>query len=556
MPINDLPDDLMELARRIADGEDVNWAGMERSTEHRQPALRQLEAIDRIRRGHSEFVRSELPFETWGPLDLHEHLASGGFGEVFLARDRNLDRPVALKLLYEDDDRNSRTGFIEEARRLAQVDHPNVVTVHGVDRFEGRLGIWMERIEGETLEHWVERHGTLSAKETAVIGIDLCRALAAIHAKGLIHGDVKLSNVMRALGGRIVLMDFGSSSRRPTSGSGGDTLSGTRAYLSPEVLRGKPADERSDLFAVGVLLYRVVGGSYPFPFDTKGQRHDHASFLPLLDLQPDLPEGLVRIVERVLNPAPDRRFASAGELERALAGFLGPAETANTAGRQHPKTAASNRLWIVAPILALVAIVAMLAGRAWLTPLDVDAEFFRLNSIGTEERLRSGAQTQPGDSLFLDLQTESRAWAYVITADAFGEEYLLFPVPGLDVTNPLPAGQHRIPGSVAAKARYWEVTSDGGQESLLLIVSRTPVTILEEMIAELQSSAPGMPIPMSSWNRPDRMRGIGGLNEGPDSGVDSDGPLAELQRRIRGDSDGQRDLRIWELMLNHDRDSP
>src|SRR5262249_873084 len=144
----------------------------------------------------------------WAHLTLRERLGGGTFGDVYRAWDRHLEREVALKLLRveiaEEDLSNSRIA--KEGRLLARVRHQNVIAVHGVDAHENRVGLWMDLVRGVTLEQQLAQHGNFSANEAGAIGVDLCRALAAIHAAGLIHRDVKAQNVMREDGGRIVLM--------------------------------------------------------------------------------------------------------------------------------------------------------------------------------------------------------------------------------------------------------------------------------------------------------------------------------------------------------------
>ena len=199
---------------------------------------------------------------TWGSLRVLERVGQGAFGDVYRAWDSRLDREVALKLIRRLESLDSiASHVIDEGRLLARVRHPNVVTVYGADRIDGRVGLWMEFVRGRTLEAVLREQGPFGAEEATLIGLDLCRALSAVHGAGLIHRDVKAQNVMREAGGRIVLMDFGTGrddlSDRPAD------VAGTPLYVAPEVLGGAPATAESDIYSVGVLLFHLVTGSYP-----------------------------------------------------------------------------------------------------------------------------------------------------------------------------------------------------------------------------------------------------------------------------------------------------
>jgi TolB-like protein len=198
--------------------------------------------------------------------------------------------------------------------------------VHGADVHDDRVGLWMELLRGRTLEQLVASQGPFGAAETAVAGQELCRALAAVHAIGLAHCDVKTANVMRESGGRLVLMDFGAGQRRDLAATGPLELAGTPLYLAPELLRGAGATARSDIYSLGVLLYRLVTGEYPVvatSFDDLRAAHERRDSLRLRDQRPDLPDAFVRVVERALSPDPERRFATAGEMQVALARAVG-----------------------------------------------------------------------------------------------------------------------------------------------------------------------------------------------------------------------------------------
>jgi serine/threonine-protein kinase len=260
----------------------------------------------------------------WGPLVLLERIGEGAFGEVFRAWDPRLDREVALKLLRAASSGTDAqlTTTIEEGRLLARVRHPNVVTVFGAERIDGRVGVWTEFIHGRTLTDWMQEHGSFNAEEAAAIGLELSRALSAVHDAGLLHRDIKPQNVKRAEDGRVVLMDFGAGidGGQPASRDVRE-LTGTPLYLAPELLMGAPATRQSDVYSLGVLLYYLVTGAHPVTGATIGElldAHSDGRRRALDDVRPGLPSAFTQVVERALSTDPRARFGNAGALEAAL----------------------------------------------------------------------------------------------------------------------------------------------------------------------------------------------------------------------------------------------
>src|SRR5262245_15330082 len=254
----DADDRLLDVADSVANGSDVDWAAA--STAHGggdRELLEQLKLIDAVARMHRSGLASSLqdgpapplePGARWAQLVIVQRVSGGTFGDVYLARDTALDRDVALKLLRQRARAEALASqVLAEGRLLARVAHPNVITVYGAESSGGRVGLWMEFIRGLTLEDVVKQHGTFSAREATFIGLDLCRALAAVHATGLVHRDVKAANVMREQGGRVVLMDFGAGGDLETR-SDGEQMAGTPLYLAPEIFAGRAATVRSDLY--------------------------------------------------------------------------------------------------------------------------------------------------------------------------------------------------------------------------------------------------------------------------------------------------------------------
>ncbi len=339
-------DRLRALVAAVADGTPVDWQRAESGaqTDEERAVIRQLRLIATL----SEVSRSDEGTHTvdaagapsrsqppapmpdqWGPLQLRELVGSGGYGTVYRAWDPQLAREVALKLLNADRaaDSTFEQSVIAEGRRLARLRHPNVIGVYGADTHDGRVGFWMEFLEGQTLKQWFDTHGPMSSREATLIGIDVCRALAAVHAVGLVHRDVKAQNVMRAAGGRTVLMDFGTGVETGAIAR----LAGTPLYMAPEMLAGGPATPKSDLYSVGALLFYLVSGEFPVTgssFAHIKAAHAAGSRRTVRDVRPDLSAAFVKVVDRALSPDPAARPPTAGALEAELAASLElPVET-------------------------------------------------------------------------------------------------------------------------------------------------------------------------------------------------------------------------------------
>jgi serine/threonine protein kinase len=368
-------EDLAALASAVLDGGSLECSGTESVEDtHRQAVIRQFQVLAEIVAVHR---RSDaIPLQTkgaapprdtlgtWGPLHLLERIGQGAFGDVYRAWDSGLDREVALKLLRPGtaDRSDPDTAIVEEGRLLAQVHHPNVLTVHGAERYDGRLGIWTEFIRGETLEARLRALGPLPDDEVISIGLDVCRALAAVHDVGTLHRDIKAANVMRQETGRIVLMDLGTG--RAVADARAD-LSGTPLYLAPEIFSGAPPTVASDTYAVAVLLFHLLTGSYPVSGRTLEEvRRGHEAGVPLSvgDVRPDVPAALVGVIARGLAVNPAARYGSARAVEAALEGI----QTTSTLRSRTQAPRWTSRRSHFAAIALAVTLVALSVGYVTL----------------------------------------------------------------------------------------------------------------------------------------------------------------------------------------------
>ena len=291
---------LEKLAARIADDEPVDWRSAAEKTTT-DPILAGLRELEQVAHGfrHAQISNGkDTPRSSrfkFGTLTVIEPIGSGSQGEVWRAYDPLLDLQVALKLRKIESGALSHQ-FLEEARHLARVRQANIVSVYGAAVHDGRAGIWTELIRGTSLAELLARHGPFPVEEVRAIGVDLCHALAAVHRHGLVHGDIKLENVMREVSGRIVLMDFGAA--RELDRAHSSVISGSLHYLAPEVLRGESPSVSSDLYALGVLLFRLLTGEYPYRAATLAdlmQAQDTQKRVSLGELRKDTPAWLAQI---------------------------------------------------------------------------------------------------------------------------------------------------------------------------------------------------------------------------------------------------------------------
>jgi len=313
-------------------------------------------------------------------------------GEVYRARDPRLGRDVAIKVLAAtvSGDADRRNRFEQEARAAAALNHPNILAVFDIGHDDGSPYIVSELLEGETLREAL-KHGPLPVRRAVDYAAQLAHGLAAAHARGIVHRDLKPENIYIAIGDRLKILDFGLAKlmepdRAPGVGSVVPTIPpgtqpgmvlGTLAYMSPEQVRGLPADYRSDIFSFGAILYEMLSGQPPFGRDTPADTMSailHEQPAPLSTNGQHVPAPIVRIVERCLEKAAAMRFHSTDDLAFALAGGLVADSATPEIGRASPPgTAAKRRAWwAAAAALAGLAAIALAALTALRRPADLE----------------------------------------------------------------------------------------------------------------------------------------------------------------------------------------
>jgi eukaryotic-like serine/threonine-protein kinase len=550
----------LALAQAVSNGERVDWDHLERQSgdDEENSVVRALHAVEEIARVHKTSMpttsaadaatdRGRSDPRRWRHLEIVECVGQGTFGAVYRAREEGLDREVALKLIWAraGDTLIHPSTVLKEARMLARVRHPNVVTVHGAESAEGRVGLWMEFIQGRTLEDLLAAQGPFGAREATAIGIDLCHALAAVHGAGLLHRDLKCRNVMREEGGRIVLMDFGASAEVAITQPGlHNDLTGTPAYLAPEMFEGGGPSEASDVYSLGVLMFHLVSGTYPVAGATKDDiRHAHQKRerLRLRDARPNLPDGFVRVVERALAQDPADRYQTAGGFADDLAvslGFESKKEKGSEDGtwrKRRGLLAAAATLLVAATTAAVwwgltsgstddrgetLAPGPVKAAADAVLPdpgsYEIVARFHAMRAGGPKP-LRFGDRLVPGDRLFMTVQTSKPTYLYVVNQDEQGESYLLFPLPELSAPNPLPAATtHRLPGTQTGDPIFWQVSSAGGREHLFVFASPKRLHEFEQILATLPRPRLDRPVVELPPQAIGKLRGIGGLAKGGD----------------------------------------
>ena len=318
-----------------------------------------------------------------GRYELVELIGRGGMSSVWRSHDRLLDRTVAIKLLHEQytTDEEYVERFRREARSVAQLSHPNIVTVIDRGEEDGRQYIVFEYVEGENLKQVIERSGPLPVRDALLLALQMARALGFAHDRGLVHRDVKPQNVLLNEDGQAKMTDFGIARSVDVDGMTiTGTVLGTSEYIAPEQARGQRVDALTDVYSLGVVLYELLTGGVPFQgenFVTIALRHVNEPAPSVLDRRPDVPPRLGMAIERAMAKRPEDRFASMDELVEELEACLDeldPASEEATLISRRPLAAPQRRqpegrrrrrrggiLWPIAALVAVLAVAALAA---------------------------------------------------------------------------------------------------------------------------------------------------------------------------------------------------
>ncbi len=347
-------------------------------------------------------------------------------GEVYRARDTKLNRDVAIKVLLptvaNDPDRLAR--FSREAQAVAALNHPNIVTIHGIERSDDTQFIVMELVEGQTLAEVIPKGG-LALGRLLDIAIPLADAVATAHERGIVHRDLKPANVMVGAHGRVKVLDFGLAKLRESTSAdeatmppspeltGEGRILGTVAYMSPEQAEGKPVDATSDVFSFGVLLYEMATGTRPFKGDSSLSvlsailRETPA---PITDLNPALPRELSRIVRRCLAKDPDRRYQSAKDLRNDLDELKQLIQSGDLQSVPLVTPAKSSRVWPAVALVAAIAAVVAIGALVWRGPpltADPATPQMTFSRLTMQSGLTTGPSLSPDGKWLLYVNAES-----------------------------------------------------------------------------------------------------------------------------------------------------
>ena len=412
---------------------------------------------------------------TLGRYRILEQIGAGGMGVVFRAYDQRLEREIALKVLPPGTlaDEQTRKRFRNEALALSRLNHPNVAIVHDFDAHEGLDFLATEYIAGQSLDR-VLASGPLPEKEVIRLALQLCDGLAAAHEQGVIHRDLKPANLRLTPDGRLKILDFGLA--KVTAEGGGEAtvtftdssvVTGTLPYMAPEQLRAQPADARTDVWAVGVVLYEMVTGRRPFRGNTAFELSSAILNDPLPAVPATCTPDLQAIIQRCLAREPAQRYQRAGEVRAVLEMLQTSAVTARLSTA--PARGWNRRLgWGVAAL----AVAATMVAAFWLPrPAQAPPAAWSLKPLTSFAGMEWGASWSPDGNFIAYAHTKPDAMNIFVRAVAGGDPVQLTDTP-----------YDELVARWSPDGRYIAFTSDRGQGTDVYVIP--PLGGAERKIAE------------------------------------------------------------------------
>jgi len=358
--------------------------------------------------------RALEPNQSIGEYRIVDFIGAGGMGEVYRAIHSKIGRIAAVKVLTQA---TQSSGFVDrffnEARIQASLQHPNIATLYDFCEVAAQPCIIMEYIDGQAISERIAAYGALPLTETIYVFERVCEAIEYIHSHGVIHRDIKSNNIKISSQGQVKLLDFGiAKSQTSQQLTQVGSVIGTLQYLAPELIRGGTADERGDIWALGVLLYEMVTGRVPFEAATIGDlcdKIDRVSYAPPAQLNSAVPREVAQIIARCLKKNPAERYNSAGELLadvrrlNALVSQPGLSSTVSEAATEYveAKSVGSSKLPLVIGAVAGVFVIAALAVLiyAFTRPSDTPVASDNSSNVANTAKGLTSNTARPSASL-------------------------------------------------------------------------------------------------------------------------------------------------------------
>src|SRR5271165_5451371 len=358
------------------------------------------------------------PSTILGQYEIRSPLGAGGMGEVYRAHDTRLNREVAIKVLPESltSDPERLRRFEQEARAVAALNHPNILAVYQMGTHDGASYMVTELLEGETLRERLRR-GPIPIRKAIDYAVQIAHGLAAAHDKGITHRDLKPENLFVTKDGRVKILDFGLAKVGPSKDSSGleatqsigtepGMVMGTVGYMSPEQVRGKTADHRSDIFAFGTILYEMVTGKATFRKPTSAETMTailNEEPPSISQIAPTSPPALLRIVHRCLEKNPEQRFQSASDLAFALEAASDSGTSSVAVSEEHSR---SRWAWPLAAGTVVALGAALLAWWRMPPAVPVVESVTQLTNDGEP---KAGTLVSDGSRIYFN-EGQSKSW--------------------------------------------------------------------------------------------------------------------------------------------------